>query len=175
MLRNVHTADLDAAEARRIRVLLDGAFEDGFDDADWEHCLGGLHVLGYAGGDLVAHAAVVQRRLLYRGRAVRTGYVEGVAVGAEHRGRGHAAAVMTEAERIIRQAYEIGALSSSHDAVGLYLARGWIAWQGPTFVLGPAGPVRTPEDDDSVYVFPVTSGVDITQALACDWRDGDVW
>ena len=45
-----------------------------------EHAPGGLHALVHDGGDLVAHGAVVQRRLLHDGRALRVGYVE---AGAE--------------------------------------------------------------------------------------------
>jgi aminoglycoside 2'-N-acetyltransferase I len=108
---------------------------------------------------------------------VRTGYVEAVAVDQDRRGRGYAAAVMDEAERIIRAAYDLGGLSASHGVEGLYLSRGWLAWQGPTGVLSPSGLIRTPDDDDSTFVLPVSSTPPErrTGMLACDWRDGDVW
>ncbi len=84
---------------------------------------------------------------------------------------------MQKAEKLLRTTYELGALSSSRAARGFYLSRGWIAWEGPTFVLAPSGPIRTPEDDDSTFVLPVSSTVSLrlTGTLTCDWREGDVW
>jgi aminoglycoside 2'-N-acetyltransferase I len=35
--------------------------------------------------------------------------------------------------------------------------------------------VRTPEEDDSIFVLPVGRELDITGDLTCDWRGGDVW
>ena len=177
LVRTAHTADLSAAELTGIRRLLDLAFAGGFGDDDWEHSLGGLHFVVAEGDEPVAHAAVVQRRFLHDDRSWRGGYVEGVAVHPGHRGRGLAAAVLTEAERVIDAAYDLGALSASADGHGLYLARGWLPWQGRTYVLSPAGAARTEEDDDSTLVRPVPGGADLhlTGTLACDWRDGDVW
>lgn len=165
------------ADLARIRDLLDRAFAGQFDDTDWGHTLGGLHVMVADGDEIVAHAAVVQRQLLLDDRPLRTGYVEGVAVDPHRRGRGHAATVMTEAERIIRAAYDLGALSASDGVSAFYRARGWLAWRGPTAVLAPTGLTRTPDDDDSTFVLPTPSTPDIqsTGTLACDWRDGDVW
>ena len=71
-LRVALTADLDPARLRAARALLDAAF-GGFADEDWEHCLGGVHALALVDGELVGHAALVQRRLLYGGRALRPG------------------------------------------------------------------------------------------------------
>jgi aminoglycoside 2'-N-acetyltransferase I len=84
---------------------------------------------------------------------------------------------MEEIERIIRAAYDLGALSASAGAARFYQARGWVAWRGPTGVVTPAGLTRTPDEDDSTFVLPVPSGrlVDVTGMLACDWREGDVW
>ncbi|MFF5234981.1 GNAT family N-acetyltransferase [Dactylosporangium sp. NPDC000521] len=173
-MRVVHTAELTDGERSEIRALLDRAFGGGFGDEDWEHSLGGLHVLVEVDGAIVGHAALVQRRLLHRARALRAGYVE--AVAAEPRGQGHGAGAMAEVERIVRAAYDLGALSASEAAYGFYEARGWIPWQGPTAVLAPDGLTRTPDDDDSTFVLPVGStDLDPTGLLACDWRDGDVW
>jgi aminoglycoside 2'-N-acetyltransferase I len=75
------------------------------------------------------------------------------------------------------RAYDLGALSASASGRGLYLARGWLPWQGATAVLSPTGLVRTVEDDDSTFVRVVPDGAELrpTGVLACDWRDGDVW
>lgn len=42
--------------------------------------------MAWEGDALVGHASVIQRRLSIRGRALRTGYVEGVGVRADRRG-----------------------------------------------------------------------------------------
>ncbi|MBV8929243.1 MAG: GNAT family N-acetyltransferase, partial [Mycobacteriaceae bacterium] len=123
----------------------------------------------------IAHAAVVQRRLLYNGAPLRTGYIEAVAVREDWRGQGLAKALMDSAEQVIRFAYPLGALSPSERARQLYTDRGWIQWRGPTSVLAPGGLTRTPEDDRAVFVLPVSVEVDPTADLVCDWRNGDVW
>ena len=61
----------------------------------------------------------------------------------------------------------------------MYTSRGWLPWRGTTSVLAPTGTVRTPDDDDSLFVLPVAVAadvdLDVTGDIACDWRDGDVW
>jgi aminoglycoside 2'-N-acetyltransferase I len=42
-------------------------------------------------------------------------------------------------------------------------------------VLAPAGPIRTPDDDGTVFVLPVETSLDTAADLICDWRAGDVW
>ncbi len=90
-----------------------------------------------------------------------------------HRRRGHAAALMTALERIIRGAYDLGALAATDEAVPLYESLGWRAWDGPLSVLSPSGIVPTPDEQGSVFV--LADGLDRTRALTCDWRDEDVW
>jgi len=173
----VHTADLAPSLREAVRRLLDDAFDGDFSAEDWENTLGGLHVVVLVQGEPVAHAAVVQRRLLHRGRAVRTGYVEGLAVRHDQRRRGLGGAVMAEVERVVRAAYDLGALSDGTGIEGFYPRRGWVRWLGPTSVLGPEGPRRTEEDDGSVLVLrtPSSPQLDPSGPLACDWRPGDVW
>lgn len=69
-----HTGQLDAAVLVAARDLLTAVFPD-LEQHDWEHSLGGMHALVWDGGELVGHAALVQRRLLHGGRVLRTGYV----------------------------------------------------------------------------------------------------
>ncbi|WP_291407995.1 GNAT family N-acetyltransferase [Actinophytocola sp.] len=174
-IRLAHTALLDATDRAAARALLDIVF-DGLLDDDWEHATGGMHVLVRDGADLVAHGSVVQRRLLHGGRALRTGYVEAVGVHPARRGEGHAAAVMTAVEEIIRGGYDLGALGSSEMALGFHKARGWRVWRGPTAALTPDGVRRTSDDDGGVHVLPVDGvPLDLDGELVADWRDGDVW
>jgi aminoglycoside 2'-N-acetyltransferase I len=174
-VRTAHTADLDAATLEAARALLDDVFEGDLTDHDWEHSLGGVHALVWEGTDLIGHASVIQRRLMHRGRALRTGYLEGVGVRADRRGRGHGAAMMDALERVVRGAYEVGALGAADEAATFYAARGWTLWQGPSSTLTPTGIVRTEEEDGCIYVLPVAIPLDPTGELTCDWRDGDVW
>ena len=175
--RLVHTSDLDTETRQNARQMVTEAFAEWteFTDSDWEHALGGMHAVivhrgraGRARGRRTAPTAL-------RGTALRCGYVEGVAVHEDWRGQGLAHAVMDAIEQVIRGAYQIGALSSSPIGEKIYRPRGWLHWQGPTSVLGPGGPARTPEDDGSIFVLPVDIEVDVKAGLACDWRDGDVW
>lgn len=152
-----------------------GGSEFDFTDTDWEHALGGMHALICHHGALIAHGAVVQRRLIHRGAALRCGYLEAVAVREDWRGQGLAMAVMDALEQVLRGAYQLGALSASEAGRPMYVARGWLPWQGPTSVLAPEGVTRTPDDDDSVLVLPVSVEVDVAAELTCDWRSGDVW
>jgi aminoglycoside 2'-N-acetyltransferase I len=174
-IRTAHTADLDAVELAAVRELLDDVFDGEFTDDDWDHTLGGVHALGWDGAGLVGHASVIQRRLLYGGHALRTGYVEAVVVHHDYRRRGHATALMHAMERVIRGAYQIGALSATDDALQFYLALGWQRWLGPAWALTPTGRIRTQDDDGGIFVLPVTVNVDPQQSLTCDWRDGDLW
>jgi len=173
--RTAQTAELSAAELRAVRALLDEAFDGDFTDQDFEHGLGGIHALVWDGPTLVAHGSVVMRRLLYAGRTLRTGYVEGVGVRSDHRGRGYANAVMTALEQVIAGAYEIGALSSSDVAIDFYASRGWQLWTGTASVLSPSGIERTPDDEGAIFLLPGTGQLPSEGDLACDWRDGDVW
>jgi aminoglycoside 2'-N-acetyltransferase I len=173
-VRTAHTAELDAGTLEAAHRLLDLAFAGKFDDHDWEHALGGVHALVYEDGELVGHGSVVQRRLLHAGRALRTGYVEGVAVRPDRQRRGHGSALMEPLERVIRGAYELGALGASEEGAALYDARAWQRWRGRTSALTPTGVVPTP-DEDSIYVLPMAAKVDLDGEITCDWRDGDVW
>jgi aminoglycoside 2'-N-acetyltransferase I len=174
-VRVAHTSELDAATLVAARALLDEVFAGDMTDDDWDHALGGVHALVWEDHALVGHASVVQRRVLYEGRALRAGYVEGVGVRSGHRRRGHAGAMMAALERVIRGAYDLGALGATDEAVPLYTARGWQRWRGPLSAITPAGTVRTPEEEGAVYVLPVAVPLDLARELTCDWRDGDVW
>jgi len=174
-VRTAHTADVNQATLSAARALLYDVFED-MTEHDWEHALGGVHALAWEGGELVGHACVVQRRLLHRGRALRTGYVEGLAVRADRRRRGHASAMMDVLEPVVRGAYELGALGATDEAASFYVRRGWWLWQGPSSALTPDGIIRTEEEDGCIHVLPLdTVSLDPNGELTCDWRDGDVW
>jgi aminoglycoside 2'-N-acetyltransferase I len=169
-----HTADVPAEVLTASRDLLGRVFEGEFEDEDWTHSLGGVHVVARVDGTVVGHASVIQRRLMTGGRPLRAGYVEGVGVDADWRRRGVAGEMMGRLERVIRVAYDIGGLGATDEAMALYLGRGWQVWRGPLAALTPSGMVATPDEAGAVLVLPV-GPLDLDAELACDWRDGDVW
>jgi aminoglycoside 2'-N-acetyltransferase I len=175
VLRVAHTSELEPSLLDRLHAMLVDVFEGDFEPHDWEHALGGIHAIAEEGGEIVGHASVVQRRLLHGGRALRAGYVEAVGVRRDARRRGHAGVLMDAIERVIHGAYELGALGASDAAIPLYTRRGWRPWQGETYALTPQGRVRTPEDDDALYVLETSAPLDLAGEIACDWRDGAVW
>jgi aminoglycoside 2'-N-acetyltransferase I len=173
-LQLAHTAELDVAALGSVRTLLDDVFGADMTEEAWDHALGGVHVLVWEEAELAGHGSVVQRRLIYRGRALRTGYVEAVAVRADRRRQGIGGVLMEALERIVRTAYDLGALGATDQGAPLYRARGWREWQGETWTLAPTGPVRTPSEHD-VHVLEVDEPLDLHERLTCDWREGDLW
>ena len=163
-----------------IRGLLDEAFggdpEERFEEADWRHALGGLHFTAELDGRIVGHAAVVPRTLWIDGVEVRTGYVEAVATDPGRQGRGIGTALMREVGRHIEASYALGALGTG--AHRFYERLGWQTWRGPSFVRTAEGERRTPDDDGFILVLetPTTpQPLRLDAAIACEWREGDVW
>lgn len=176
--RRVPTAALSPSEIEGLRELLWTAFppgEEGFTEDDWEHALGGIHVVLEIDGRIVSHAAVVEREIHVADRPLRTGYVEAVATDRAHGGQGHGTLVMREASDYIRAGFELGALGTG--AHHFYERLGWVTWRGPAFVRTREGPVRTPEDEGFILVLPTPSSrdLDLGAPISCDWRPGDVW
>ena len=81
--------------------------------------------------------------------------------------------------QIISRGYDLGALGTTDEARPLYEGLGWQRWLGPTSAMTPDGIVRTPDEDDGIYVYACSPAflerVDRTAPLCCDWRNGDVW
>ncbi|WP_055493562.1 GNAT family N-acetyltransferase [Streptomyces sp. TP-A0356] len=174
-VRIAHTADLDPGELPALRELLEEAFEGDFDDDDWDHTLGGMHVMVSDERGLAAHGSVILRRVGHRGRWLRVGYVESVGVRPDVQRRGLGGRVMAGVERIVDRAYDLGALSASDEGAGLYAARGWQLWPGRVCALGPDGVIRLPDEEDSTFLRPVATGpLDPAHELVFDWRNGDL-
>ena len=178
-LRRVSTPDLTPAETAAVRDLLAVAFgpdeDDRFTDQDWEHAVGGLHFVLDLGGEVLAHAAVVERDLHVDGRPLRTGYVEAVATTPDRQGIGLGSLLMADVTSYIRETFEIGALGTGRHH--FYERLGWLTWAGPSFVRTADGVQPTPEDDGYILVLPTPSSppLDRTGSISCDWRPGDVW
>lgn len=176
-LRSATTEELSDLELTELRMLLHLAFDGRFDSNDWDHTVGGRHFLGLRDDAIVAHASVVERRLYIGERAVRTGYVEGVAVAEEHRRSGYGHTVMEQLGEYLVSRHELGALSAGEDVQSFYGRLGWQVWAGPTAVVVEGVAQPTPEDDGGVMFLatPSSGEFDPEATLVCEWREGDVW
>ena len=179
-IRRARTVELSASDLAACRALLDQAFasddeDERFAESDWQHALGGLHLIAELDGAIAAHASVVERELRVDGRPFRTGYVEAVATVPALQGRGIGTAVMRATNDHIRSEYALGALGTGEH--GFYQRLDWRTWLGPLFVRLPDGDRRTPDEDGGILVMqtPSTGPLDLSARLSCDWREGDVW
>jgi aminoglycoside 2'-N-acetyltransferase I len=178
-LRRLSTSELSTSEATAIRALMDVAFgtdEDAwFTDDDWQHALGGVHFVLELDGEIVAHAAVVEREIHVGDQAFRTGYVEAVATDPARQGVGLGSIVMTDVTEYIRTRFDLGSLGTGRQS--FYGRLGWRIWAGPSSVRTAGGDRPTPDDDGCILVLatPTTPPLDLTAPISCDWRPGDAW
>jgi aminoglycoside 2'-N-acetyltransferase I len=178
-LRRLATDELTPGEVAQIRSVLDAAFwddeEERFTDDDWDHAVGGLHVVLDIAGEIVAHGSVVERALEIDHRPVRTGYVEAVATAPGRQARGYGTRVMREIGDEIRARFELGALGTGSQ--GFYERLGWETWVGPSSVRTPEGEHRTPDEDGYIMILrtPSTPPLERGAPISCEWRPGDVW
>jgi aminoglycoside 2'-N-acetyltransferase I len=177
-LRRVPTSELTNQEVEGIRAGLWAAFppgDEGFTEDDWQHALGGMHVVLDDDDGLIAHAAVVERELHVAGQPLRTGYLEAVATDPARQGRGYGTRVMTDADDYVRAQFELGALGTG--AHHFYERLGWRTWLGPASVRTSMGEVRTPDEEGYILVLetPTSPVLDLTAPISCEWRPGDVW
>jgi aminoglycoside 2'-N-acetyltransferase I len=177
-VRSLATAELTRDEVAAIRDLLWAAFPPGdesFTEEDWAHAVGGTHVVLELGGQIVAHASVVERWLHVADMPLRTGYVEAVATAPPWQRHGLGTLVMERINEIIREKFQLGALGTGEHA--FYERLGWRTWQGSSSVRELGGPTPTPGDDGYVMVLdtPTSPNLDLTAPISCEWRPGDVW
>jgi aminoglycoside 2'-N-acetyltransferase I len=173
--RLVTSDELTDDDLVQMRALFAAAWSGGFSGTDWEHTFGGHHVLRLVDGELVSHGAVAGRTLWLGGRPLRVGYLEAVATWPERQGLGHASAVVEELDRIVRDGFELGGLSTGRSA--FYERLGWRLWRGPLAVRTSDGDVPTPFEGGAVLVLPTprVPDPDLDAVLVCDERSGDDW
>ena len=177
-LREATSDELDAAVLAQILDLGHACWPDGsFTQDDLEHALGGRHFLAEMDGRFVAHASVVPRILEVGGRRLRGGYLEAVATLPRFQRQGIATRLVEAANAHIDAAFVLGALSTSRPA--FYERLGWQRWRGETWVRDRDGRLaRTADEDDGILWRRTPStpdGVSGDEAIACEWRPGDVW
>jgi aminoglycoside 2'-N-acetyltransferase I len=169
------TEQLTGVELRALRAFLDDAFDGDFSDDDWAHACGGWHVIVPDGGLVLAHAAVVARRLDAGGRRWRAGYVEAVAAAPSRRRSGLGSEVMRTIGDLVVAHFELGALST--DVHAFYERHGWERWRGPSFVDDGTTRIRTADEDDGIMVLRhgPSAGLSLDEAITCAARPGDDW
>jgi aminoglycoside 2'-N-acetyltransferase I len=178
-VRRLPTQDLTPSEIASIRALMVAAFgtdeEDAFTDDDWEHAVGGVHFILEVDGEIAAHASVVERELHVGGLPLRTGYVEAVATAPARQGTGLGSLLMSEVNAYIRDGFELGALGTGRHR--FYGRQGWRTWTGPSAVRTADGERPTPDDAGYIMVLATQTSppLDLSAAITCEWRPGDVW
>lgn len=175
-VRVVPSHELTASDRAALRRLLDRAYQSDFSDEDWEHTQGGWHAIVDDGGSPVAHASLVERRVIAGVRELRAGYVEAVATLPARQRRGLGTAVMQAVGDLIRARFDVGLLSTGEHSFDERL--GWERWRGPTYVRAASGTIgRSRDDDDSIMMLrcAATRDLDATAEITCDERSGDSW
>jgi aminoglycoside 2'-N-acetyltransferase I len=169
------TEGLTTPEVATVRGLLSAAFGERFSDDDWDHAVGGRHIVARTGEGIVGHAAVVPRRLWIADRGFDAGYVEAVATRPDLQRRGVATQLTTIVDEVVRAGHEIGALSTG--APTLYERLGWRRWKGASYVRRATTLDRSADEDDGIMVllFGPSNDVDVTADIVCAERRGDDW
>lgn len=177
-VRRLASDELRPEDVVSLRRLFDEAWPDAsdpFTDEDWDHALGGLHFILEEDGAIVAHASVVERELHAGEHRLPTGYVEALATRPIRQRRGFGSSVLRAVNEYLDRTFQLGALGTG--SFSFYERLGWVVWKGPTFVRTASGLVRTAEEDGYVLVrlTPSSPELDLTSAISCDSRAGDVW
>lgn len=130
-----HTFHLSKIEKEILYSLLTESFGDDFSLDDFQHALGGMHILAYYQDKMVGHVAVVQRNMAINNNPISVGYVEAMAVLKDYRRQGVGKELLIQANGIIKSCYQLGLLSASEKGVPLYSLLGWRKWEGKLFEL----------------------------------------
>ncbi len=169
---------LDDAKASRkhtqILNLLILAFDGDFSDGDWRNSCGGVRIIGCVDGEIVAHAAIVSRKILVNAAEVNVGYVEGLAVHPSFQGLGFGKHLVQKVTDLCLANHALSLLSTDEHA--LYESVGWQKFRGESFVCEESGLVRTPEEDRGLMFLAPLGNADLDpHVLVCFDREGEPW
>lgn len=167
------TRELTPALRAAVIALCDRAYEE--ETGPLLESMGPMqHVLLFADGALVSHAAWVRRYLqAASGPLLDTAYVELVATAPEHQGCGLASRVLQALVARVAPLYDLAALSPSD--VGFYARLGWEEWRGPLLVRTAAGLEEVAHETAMIHRLARTPPLDLAAPLSIEWRSGDVW
>jgi len=131
------------------------------------------HVLLRGPDQLIAHAAWIERQLIADGMALKTAYIEAVAVAPEWQRHGFGTQIMSALPPLLGH-FDLAALSPADEP--FYQRLGWEIWEGPLSYLQGTNQVSTPDECVMIYRLPRTpAGLNIGSSLKADWREGDIW
>jgi len=156
------------------KSLLSEAFEGDFSDEDWGHAFGGTRFIGTLDERVIAHGAVVARRIWIDDLEMNVGYVEAIAVSPEHWRKGFGKKLMAEITRYCGENFALSMLST--DEKDFYRPHGWIDFPGKSFVrIG--GEERRSADEDAGLMYLSTEGIELSEmsTAVCEERLGDAW
>lgn len=135
-----------------------------------------MHILGYVGETLVAHA-VLATRWVQPGNLpiLRTAYIDAVATLPEYQGQGHGSELMRRSVVAAdNAAFEICCLET--EIAGFYEQVGWEVWQGE--LAGRAGDdlIFTPEYAGHILIHRLsrTPSLDLSSLLTVELQ-GRIW
>lgn len=173
--RRLHTSQLTASEKEILFSLLVEGFDNDFSYDDFQHTLGGMHVIAYDQQKMVGHVAIVQRNMAINDEPISVGYVEAMVVEKSYRCQGIGANLMQHTNEIIGLCYQLGLLSASEEGQKLYHSAGWKVWKGSLFELQHRQYIHSIEEEGGVMAWSANDNIDFTASLYCDFRGGDQW
>ena len=165
---------LDSETESRLVKMLNTTFEDDFSDEDWEHTFGGYRFLGFLEAKLIAHGAIVPRKILVDSKLLTVGYVEGVAVDPMYWRNGYGSSLMAAITKVCRENFEFSMLSTDEKA--FYRKHGWRDFEGESFVLVQGTEVRSEEEEEGLmYLLGNSTSDKSPRKVVCESRSGDPW
>jgi len=167
-------ADLNTHIEVSLRELMAKAFEDDFSDDDWKNTYGGLRFFGHLEDRLIAHGAVVPRKMHIDGESVDVGYVEAIAVEPKHWRKGYGSLLLADITSFCKSEFSLSMLST--DETDFYSKSGWRVFQGISYVLQDGKEFRTEDEDDGLmFMLGDEPGLKEPRKAVCNSRSGDAW
>jgi len=163
-----------AAIDSKVKSLLSAAFAGDFTPEDWDHFQGGPRWIGFLADEVVAHGAVVPRRMWIDEVEISVGYVEAIAVLPKYWRQGLGTILMKEITNYCEVNFELSMLST--DEKGFYRTHGWRDFPGKSFILRGENITRS-EDEDAGLMYLSRTGMELldTSTVLCEERIGDSW
>ena len=167
-------ADLDSQISEVLRNLLNEAFEGDFSEEDWQHTFGGMRFLGFLNDQLIAHGAVVRRKIKVDESDLIIGYVEGIAVAPTYWHKGYGSLLMADITSYCLSEFSLSMLSTSEK--GFYRKHGWCDFEGMSYVFKDGVEIRSEDEDEGLmYLSGLHQFTDYPRKVVCEARDGDAW
>lgn len=168
------TVSLNERLAEQLRPFLVKVFGVGFDNAAWANTLGGENIILKVNGQLVGHAAMVERAIEVDDRKYNVKYVEAVAIDPKYQGQQLGHALIGIVNFKIHQSQKLGFLATS--SVRFYRSLKWQEWQGSSFTRDSKGLTSPSSPRGRIMYLPALQLLlDKTKEITIDSRPGDVW